>query len=93
MIAVGLFDNEERYVLNSVCEGTPLAGRSKERVLGNLTFAREVSAEQDVLDLLDGLIVKFERISDDEWEILKQYIPFGIACEADEVEFPQDEAV
>ena len=63
--------------------------------LANLNFSRSISTEQDVLNLLDGLIAKTERISDEEWESLKTKIPFDTYYDADSNvdEVPQDEAV
>lgn len=95
MIDVDVFDNDERIIVNKACEGTPIADFTRKGFLTNLTFARSISTEQDVLNLLDGLIAKTERISDDEWDGLKAKIPFATYYGADSNvdEVPQDEAV
>jgi hypothetical protein len=95
MIDVDVFDNDERIIVNKACEGTPIADFTREGFLTNLSFARSISTEQDVLNLLDGLIAKTERISDDEWDGLKAKIPFATYYDADSNvdEVPQDEAV
>lgn len=95
MIDVDVFDNDERIIVNKACEGTPIADFTRTGFLANLAFARSISTEQDVLNLLDGLIAKTERISDDEWDGLKAKIPFATYYDADSNvdEVPQDEAV
>lgn len=95
MIDVDVFDNDERIIVNKACEGTPIADFTRTGFLTNLAFARSISTEQDVLKLLDGLIAKTERISDDEWDGLKAKIPFATYYDADSNvdEVPQDEAV
>lgn len=95
MIDVDVFDNDERIIVNKACEGTPIADFTRTGFLTNLAFARSISMEQDVLNLLDGLIAKTERISDDEWDGLKAKIPFATYYDADSNvdEVPQDEAV
>lgn len=95
MIDVDVFDNDERIIVNKACEGTPIADFTRTGFLANLAFARSISTEQDVLNLLDGLITKTERISDDEWDGLKAKIPFATYYDADSNvdEVPQDEAV
>ena len=95
MIDFDVFDNDERIIVNKACEGTPIADFTRESFLTNLSFARSISTEQDVLNLLDGLIAKTERISDIEWDGLKTKIPFATYYDADSNvdEVPQDEAV
>lgn len=95
MIDVDVFVNDERIIVNKACEGTPIADFTRTGFLTNLAFARSISTEQDVLNLLDGLIAKTERISDDEWDGLKAKIPFATYYDADSNvdEVPQDEAV
>lgn len=95
LIDVDVFDNDERIIVNKACEGTPIADFTRTGFLANLAFARSISTEQDVLNLLDGLIAKTERISDDEWNGLKAKIPFATYYDADSNvdEVPQDEAV
>jgi len=95
MIDIDVFDNDERIIVNKACEGTAIADFSRANFLVNLTFARNISTEQDVLDLLDGLIAKIERISDDEWEQLKTKIPFETYYDAESNvdEVPQEEAL
>lgn len=95
MIDVDVFDNDERIIVNKACEGTPIADFTRTGFLTNLAFARSISTEQDVLNLLDRLIAKTERISDDEWDGLKAKIPFATYYDADSNvdEVPQDEAV
>lgn len=95
LIDVDVFDNDERIIVNKACEGTPIADFTRTGFLANLSFARSISTEQDVLNLLDGLIAKTERISDDEWDGLKAKIPFATYYDADSNvdEVPQDEAV
>lgn len=78
MIDIDVFDTDERIVVNKSCEGTPISEFTRERFMTNLTFARNISTEQDIIDLLDGLIAKVEDISESEWETIKNKIPFGV---------------
>lgn len=78
MIDIDVFDTDERIVVNKACEGTPISEFTRERFMTNLIFARKISTEQDIIDLLDGIITKVEDISESEWETIKNKIPFGI---------------
>lgn len=94
-IDVDVFDNDERIIVNKACEGIPIADFTRAGFLTNLTFARNISTEQDVIDMLDGLISKTEHISDEEFDSLKAKIPFFTYYDAESNvdEVPQDEAV
>lgn len=95
IIDIDLFDNDERIIINKACEGAPISTFTRSGFLTNLHFARSISTEQDVLDLLDGLTAKIDRVSEQEWEDLKLKLPFetyyGEETTVDVV--PQDEAV
>jgi len=95
MIDVDVFDNDERIIVNKACEGAPIADFTRTGFLSNLKFARSISTEQDVIDTLDGLISKTERISDEEWSGLKSKIPFDTYydTESNVGDVPQDEAI
>lgn len=83
MVDVDVFDIDERIIVNKACEGLPTSNFTRAGFLTNLAFARNISTEQDVLDTLDGLIAKVERISDDEWGNLRLKIPFATYYDAE----------
>lgn len=93
MIDIGVFDNDERIIVNKICEDVNVAAFTKARLLTSLSVSCNIVAEQDILDLLDGLIAKVERIADDEWDYLKMKIPFETYCDAESNvdEVPADE--
>lgn len=94
MIDVDVFDNDERIVVNKSCEGIPITDFTRGRFLANLAFSRSISSDDDdVLGLLDGLIAKVERITDEEWGRLRVKIPFEVYYDAESNvdEVPLDE--
>lgn len=92
-ISIDVFNNDERIVINKASEGTAVKDFTKARLLTILNFDREISTDQDVLDLLAGLIAKVERITDEEWDHLRQAIPFETFYDAESNvdEVPTDE--
>ncbi|BAL01906.1 hypothetical protein OBV_p-00510 (plasmid) [Oscillibacter valericigenes Sjm18-20] len=93
MIDIDLFDMDERIIMNKASEGVPLSSLTRERLINNLSFARNISTEQAVTDLLDGLKAKISRLSDGEWDALKLKIPFSTFYDAESNvdEVPADE--
>lgn len=95
MVDIDVFDNDERIIVNKACEGVNVLSFSRDAFLAHLTFARNISTEQDILGLLDGLIAKVEHISDVEWDNIKSKVPFATYYDAESNvdEVPIDEAV
>lgn len=95
MIDIDVFDNDERIIVNKACEGAPIADFTRTGFLANLKFARSISTEQDVLDTLDGLVAKTERISNEEWDSLKAKMPLDTYYDAESNvdDVPEDEAI
>ena len=86
MIDINGFDVVERIMINKGSEGIPVEDFTRKNFLVNLSFARSISTDQDVIALLDGLISKVERITDEEWEKLKTMIPFDVYYGMDDME-------
>lgn len=78
MIDIDLFNNDERLVINKIAENTRFADLDRDMVISNVNFARNISTEQDIIELYDGLLSILSRISDDEWNSLKNKIPFEV---------------
>lgn len=95
MIDISVFDNEERVLVNKICEGANVAELTKARLMTSLSVSRNIVAEQDILDFLDGLISKVERITDEEWDCLKMRLPFETYYDAENNvdEVPADEDI
>ena len=96
MIDIDVFDSDERIIINKACEGMDIALFTQKSFLENLEFSRAVSTEQDIVDLLAGLIGKVKQISVEEWEGVKTRIPFQTYYEYDEEsgeEVPDEESL
>ena len=95
MIDIDVFDSDERIIVNKACEGVSIVDYTRSQLHMNLTFARAVASEEDVLalDLLEGLIAKVEALTDEDWDRLKIKIPFETYYDAESNvdEAPADE--
>lgn len=80
------FNNDERIIINKVSEGTSNLKLTKESVLANFRFARNISTDSAILDLLDGLIAKAEQISEDEWKRIFDKLPLATDYEVEDAE-------
>lgn len=86
MIDIELFDNDERILINKGCENVPITNFTRTGFLSNLSFSQSISTDPDVIALLDRLIEKISRMSDDEWENMKAKIPFEVYYDAEDNE-------
>lgn len=68
-----LFDVDEKIILNKL-----VAENTKEYVLNHLRFSADVCIDEDMVDTLNGLYVKIEAISDEEWREMKNYFPCAV---------------
>ena len=75
--------------------GEKIAELSKDAFLVSLTFARQTSRDQDMIDTFEGLISKIAHITDDEWDSLKLKVPFYTYYDAERNvdEVPMDESM
>lgn len=85
-----MFNNEERIVLNGICNNEKL-DFSKKSVLDSLLFSEQVVADEMMIDLIKGISEKISALSDEEWTEVRKQIPFSVALEVAEV--PTDEEV
>ena len=93
-MGIDIFNNEERILINSVCKGELLSDFMKEDVKRSLLFSRQISNDNMIKDLLDGLLAKVDAMTDAEWDDLKMLTPFPV-IEADDfaaTELLDDEA-
>lgn len=72
-----IFNNDEKIVINSISNGSDNRTLTRTKLLTSLEFSYSVSIEPSVLDLLEGLILKVNQLSDEEWEDLKTFLPFS----------------
>lgn len=89
-----MFNNEERIVLNGICNNEKL-DFSKKSVLDSLLFSEQVVADEMMIDLIKGISEKISALSDEEWTEVRKQIPFSVALvpEDEVAEVPTDEEV
>lgn len=89
-----MFNNEERIVLNGICNNEKL-DFSKKSVLDSLLFSEQVIADEMMIDLIKGISEKISALSDEEWTEVRKQIPFSVALvpEDEVAEVPTDEEV
>lgn len=89
-----MFNNEERIVLNGICNNEKL-DFSKKSVLDSLLFSEQVVADEMMIDLIKGISEKISALSDEEWTEVRKQIPFFVALvpEDEVAEVPTDEEV
>lgn len=83
MVNYEIFNYEERSIINNNAKGTPIELFTRERCLEALRDARDISTEGYITELYDGLIKKVEGVSDDDWEQLRERIPFFVPVDDD----------
>lgn len=82
-----IFNNEEKILINKASEGTANLRLSKESLLAHLYFVRSISTDADISYLLEGLIDKSERLTEDEWETIFNKLPFETDYDLDASEY------
>ena len=89
-----MFNNEERIVLNGICNNEKL-DFSKKSVLDSLLFSEQVVADEMMIDLIKGISEKISALSDEEWTEVRKQIPFSVALvpEDEVAEVPTDKEV
>lgn len=89
-----MFNNEERIVLNGICNNEKL-DFSKKSVLYSLLFSEQVVTDEMMIDLIKGISEKISALSDEEWVEVRKQIPFPVALvpEDEVAEVPTDEEV
>lgn len=70
----GMFDFEERLLLNHADPDM-----SKAFFLNHCTFSKLATADMDCSALLDRVLKKVGELSDEEWDVLKSYLPFDVS--------------
>ena len=88
---IDMFDNNEKLLINEACKGVAVKDLTRDRLLKGFLFARNVSTEQDILEMLEGLIAKVESLSDEDWDSMKMRVPFDTCYDLDCVEERSEE--
>lgn len=76
-----MFDFEEKMFLNNNALGV-----SKTEFLNQCSFSCAVVDDEDCSFLVKRVMEKVEILSEEEWEELKQYIPFAVPVTEEDVE-------
>lgn len=78
-----VFNNEEKVLVNAVCNGKKLSELSKEDAVLALVFSRQITNDDDamMLELIDGTMEKVKGMTDAEWDELKMLTPFDVVAE------------
>ena len=80
IINTGMFNTDERIVINSISKGIKLSDFSRKNFIENIAFSRMITNDTDIdiLNLLESLHSKISSITDEEWEMLKKYLPLNV---------------
>lgn len=82
-VDLSVFNVDERIVINSTVANETMSGYGRSDLLANLNFAKSISTDPDVVELLDGLLDKVKAMSDAEWEEMKLLLPMEVAYDAE----------
>lgn len=83
-----LFEDEECQYINRLTEQMEQGRITKQAVLENIAFAREIAAgDADILSLIDGVYSKIDSLSVDEWDEMKRLLPFPVSTTAEDDTF------
>jgi len=79
-ISADIFDTDEKIYLNHASKDVLPDKLTREHILQGLNFAAKASNSDDFLisGLLRGLIDKFSRLEDNEWDKIKTALPFHV---------------
>ena len=91
-MGIMVFNNEEQIVINGISKGAKLSELNRADTLNALLFARQITNKDDSMmcDLIDGTIVKVERMTDAEWDEIKMLIPFEVFLGDDEEDIDEE---
>jgi len=86
MISPDIFDADERIVINSAAHGLATNEFTRKSFLDNLNFSINISEDQDILGLLNGLKSKVSNMGDLDWNELALLIPLFTPYGADSID-------
>lgn len=80
------FNDDECQYLNKIFERKTNVQLSRNDVVSYVLFARDIadSDNEQIIELIDGLYSKLNLISEEEWDILKNEIPFPVNINAED---------
>ena len=81
---IHFLNDEERTVLNSLCDGTDVRSLSKERFLEQLSFSRATCEEADIAEILAQLDEKVRLLTDGVWMDIAASLPLSVPCDGTE---------
>jgi hypothetical protein len=64
---INIFDADERIIINSSFKDMLLSDFTKEHFLDNLNFTLNISTDDTIINLVEGLKDKIKDISKEEW--------------------------
>lgn len=87
-----MFDADERGYLNSLSTDIPKSELNRKKVFDVLSFAAGIVNLEDFLavELVNGLLSKINNMSDSEWDVVKDALPFNVPYDAVGEDSPVD---
>lgn len=73
--SANIFDNDERILINSASAETPLSEFTRPRFLQTLNLSLSFNTDEMILSMVKELKEKVERLTDNDWDVLKMGIP------------------
>ena len=73
------FNMDERIFINKCAEGFKLSEFTRTRLLYHVVFAFNTGADDLITDFLGKLTNNLDNLTDEEWNEIRQYIPFQLA--------------
>lgn len=100
-----IFDNEESAIINSVCTGEPMNRLTRSYLLECLQTVKNFMLTGEGLkeekpehlksmieiDIIDGIILKFDVLSDAQWDDMKLLLPFPVVWTPEDEDFDLEE--
>ena len=73
------FNMDERIFINKCAEGFKISEFTRKRLLYHVVFAFNTSTDELIIDFLEKLTNNLDNLTDDEWNEIRQFIPFKLA--------------
>lgn len=94
-IYIGIFNTDERLLINSVAKKVKLTEFTRQSFVDDLSFILSITNDAMTMDMVHGLQAKVIQLTDAEWDIMKSkfplFAPYNYESNVDEV--PVDEEV
>lgn len=90
MQKISVFDVEEQETINNVTKDELVTTFTRKKLIQQIDFTLAISVHKEVLELYRGLREKVIAMTDDEWNSMRELLPFSLSYSAEDQ--PQDEA-